>query len=100
MTKPKWLTCPDDLGEHARRYWNHYANGLRAAGHLTPESLESFRFLTQLLATAQAAAEAIERDGAVIRGSSGAVRANPACGIQIAAQREAAKLLRSFGLES
>lgn len=99
MTKPKWLTDPADLSEAALSYWHYYAPGLHRAGTLTADNAEAFKGLCRLLATARAAEAEIARRGVTIETASGSRKANPACGVLFDAQRQAAPLLRAFGLD-
>ena len=98
MSQPKWIADPDGLHGRALSVWKSYATGAFKAGYLKSDNAEVFRAMCRVLAVADAAGEAIERDGVTIELKSGVKRPNPAVKIMFDAQREAAKLLRDFGL--
>ncbi len=95
--KPRWQK-PDDLSAGALKVWKNQAPGLVAAGRLTPETAENFKMLCRILSLAAAAAQAIEADGVTVQAGSGGKKSNPAAAVLFQAQRDAAKLLRDFGL--
>ena len=98
MSQPKWITEPDGLHGRALSVWHAYAPGTFKAGYLRSNNSERFRAMCRALAVADAAGEAIERDGVTIELKSGVKRPNPAVKIMFDAQREAGELLREFGL--
>ena len=98
MSKPKWLTQPEGLEDRALSVWRYYGPGLHSCGRLGQNNAESFRSLCRILALCEAGSEQIEREGTVIKLSTGTVRAHPAVKIVLDAQKAAVPLLRLFGL--
>jgi phage terminase small subunit len=98
VSKPKWLTCPAELGDRAGRYWNQYAARLHAEQELTRNNLAKFAALCRLLAIIDAASAEIDANGVVVVAKSGAVKPNPAVAVILNAQRQAAPLLQRFCL--
>ena len=96
--KPKWLACPEDLPEAAKAFWNSHAVALHAAECLTRHNTTEFSILCHLVAIITVASAEIHASGVVITTPSGAKKANPACGVLLSAQRQAAPLLQRFCL--
>ena len=98
MTRSRWLTKPEGLSPEAGKIWKFYAPGLYESERLTPETAENFRLLCETLAIARAAASEIAQNGVTIETKTGVRKSNPAVAVFNLAQRQAAKLLRDFGL--
>ena len=98
MTNPRWLQCPEELSQAAKAFWNEHAGRLHASEDLVRHNIVDFTILCRLMALIGTAAAEIETFGVTLTTVTGTRKVNPACGVLLSAQRQAAPLLARFCL--